>query len=151
MDTQSPMPTVSLSLTVKRAADALEFYKNAFGAEEKYRMSTPDGGVAHGEFQIGNTRIYISDEAEEWGAFAMPESATASCLFTIMTEDCDAAHQKALEAGATTVSPPTDQFWGMRSAVLRDPYGYRWSLGQITEQLSHEEIDRRARELFAGS
>ncbi len=143
-----PEPTVTFSLTVKDTARALAFYAEAFGAEELFRMPTPDGGVAHAEFMIGNTRIYISDEYDDYHAFAMPEGTTASCLFSISTEDCDAAYRRAVDAGAQTLTEPTNQFWGTRSAVLRDPFGYRWSLTQKIEELTPEEIERRARELF---
>ncbi len=142
-------PTVTFSLTVKDTARALAFYKQAFGAEELFRMPSPDGGVAHAEFMIGNTRIYISDEYEDYHAFAMPESATASCLFSIRVENCDAAHERAVAAGAQTLAAPADQFWGTRTAVLRDPFGYRWSLSQLIEELTPEEIERRARQLYA--
>ena len=94
---QTIEPTVSFSLTVKDASRALRFYSEALGAEELLRMPSPEGGVAHAEFMIGNTRIYISDEAEEWHAFAMPEDAMASCLFSIMTEDCDTAYNQAIK------------------------------------------------------
>ncbi len=143
-----PEPTVTFSLTVKDTARALAFYAEAFGAEELFRMPTPDGGVAHAEFMIGNTRIYISDEYDDYHAFAMPEGTTASCLFSISTEDCDAAYRRAVDAGAQTLTEPTNQFWGTRSAVLRDPFGYRWSLTQKIEELTPEEIERRARELY---
>lgn len=142
-------PTVSLSLTFKGGAEALAFYKKAFGATEVFRMDEPDGsGIAHAEFMIGNTKIYLSNESPEWGAKAMPEGATASCCFSILVEECDAAHAKALEAGATSISEPEDKFWGGRSSVIRDPFGYRWSFVQITEQLTEEEISRRAQELY---
>jgi len=146
----SQMPTVGLSLTVKNGSEALDFYTRALGAQELYRMSTPDGGVAHAEFSIGNTRLYISDESPEWNATAMPEGAMASCLFTIMTEDCDASFKKAVEAGGQPLSEPQDQFWGMRTGMIKDPFGYRWSFAQIVEQLTPEEIGERARKLFAG-
>lgn len=142
-------PTVSFSLTVKDAAQALKFYTDAFGAEELYRLPAPDGSVAHAEFMIGNTRIYISGEAEEWHAYAMPENSMASCLFSIMTDDCDASHEKAVKAGAGSLSSPADQFWGARSSIVKDPYGYRWSFTQIVEELSPEEISKRAEKLFA--
>lgn len=148
MDTPTE-PTVSFSLTVKDASKALKFYTNAFGAQEVFRMPAPDGSVAHAEFTIGNTRIYISGEAEEWHAFAMPKNTMASCLFTIMTEDCDVSHERAAKAGAETLSPPEDKFWGARSSVIKDPYGYRWSLNQMTEELSPEEVSKRAEEFFA--
>lgn len=142
------IPTVAFSLTVKNANEALDFYTRAFGAEELFRMPEPDGGVAHAEFMIGNTKIFISDEAPEFHAKAMPEGTLASCLFAIHVEDCDAAFTKAVEAGAEVLTEPTDQFWGMREAMVKDSYGYRWSFGQITEELSPEEIAKRAQELF---
>ncbi len=78
---QAIEPTVSFSLTVKDVSRALAFYSAALEAEELFRIPSPEGVVVHAEFMIGNSRIYISDEAEEWHAFAMPEGTTASCLF----------------------------------------------------------------------
>lgn len=144
-------PTVSLSLTVKRGADALDFYSKAFGAKELFRMPTPDGGVAHAEFMLGDTRIFLSDEAEEWHAFAMKDGTQASCLFSIMTDDCDASHERAVQAGAKSLVEPKDQFWGMRSSVICDPFGYRWSFAEKTEDVSPDELQRRAQELFGGA
>jgi PhnB protein len=146
---QTIEPTVSLSLTVKHAAAALSFYSEAFGAEELLRMPSPEGDVAHAEFKIGNTLIYISGEAADWHAFAMPEGAMASCLFSIVTEDCDAAYDRAIQAGAKSLSEPRDQFWGARSALIKDPYGYRWSFIQKTEDVSPEELERRAQTHFS--
>ena len=143
-------PPVSLSLTVKDGAAALDFYRRAFGAKEVLRMDAPDGGVGHAEFLLGDTRIYLSEESPDWHAFAMPEGAKASCLFTIGTENCDTAHAKALEAGAVSLSEPEDYFWGMRSSVVLDPFGYRWSLAHLTEQVTPEEVLRRAEELMSG-
>ncbi len=142
-------PTVALSLTVRDSASALDFYALSFGAVEVFRMPAPDGGVAHAEFMIGNTRIYISDEAEEWHALAMPEGTTASCLFSIMTEDCDEAYNRAIKAGAESLSEPENKFWGTRTALIKDPFGYRWSLSQMVEEVSPEEMARRAQEFFS--
>lgn len=147
--TQIPEPSVSLSLTVKNTASALAFYAAAFGAEELFRMPAPGGGIAHAEFMLGNTRIYISDESEEWHAFAMPDGTTASCLFAFATEHCDDTYAKALKAGAESLSEPKDQFWGTRSAIIKDPFGYRWSLNQKIEDVSPEELERRAKAYFA--
>ena len=146
---QKTEPTIALSLTVKDAASALNFYSTALGAVEVFRMPAPDGGVAHAEFMIGNTRIYISDEAEEWHAFAMPEGTTASCLFSIMTEDCDSAFHRAIEAGAQSLSEPENKFWGTRSALIKDPFGYRWSFNQMVEELSPDEMAERAQAFFS--
>ena len=143
-------PTVNLSLTVNNAAVALEFYTQAFGAKEDYHMDGPDGSIVHCEFTIGNTRIMMSGGDPQWHAVAMPEGAMSSCLFNIVCEDCDSAYDQAVAAGAKTLNPPTDYFWGVRSAMVLDPFGYRWSLGQQTEQLTSEEIAQRAKELFGG-
>ncbi|MEP4077575.1 VOC family protein [Haloferula sp.] len=145
-------PTVALSLTVKCAnvASALEFYAKAFGAVESFRLAGPDGAIAHAEFDIGNTHLFISGESPDWQALAMPEGTTASCLFAIHTEDCDKAYAKAIAAGATSVAEPEDHFWGTRDAVVRDPYGYRWSFGQKIEDITPEEIAERAKKLFGG-
>lgn len=143
-------PSVSLSLTVKRASDALDFYTKAFGANELFRMPTPDGGVAHAEFMIGNSRIYISDESPEWHAEAMPEGTKASCLFAIGVESCDDAFKQAVDAGGKVLMEPEDQFWGMRSGMIQDPFGYRWTLAQFLEEVSPEEMARRAKELYGG-
>ena len=141
-------PTVSLSLTVKNASEALSFYTKAFGAKELYRMPTPDGGVGHAEFMIGNTKIYISDESPEWHAEAMPEGTKASCLFSIETDNCDDSFKQAVEAGGEVLQQPADQFWGQRSAMIKDPFGYRWRFGQLIEDVSPEELAQRAKELF---
>ena len=146
---QTREPTVSFSLTVRDASSALTFYSEAFGAEELFRLPTPEGGVAHAEFMIGNSRIYISDESAEWHAFAMSEGTMASCLFSIVIEDCDRSFDRAIKAGAVSLSEPLDQFWGTRSALIKDPFGYRWSLNQKIEDVSPEELARRAQALFS--
>lgn len=148
---QTPEPTVSFSLTVPDAAQALDFYTHAFGAQELFRLPAPDGSIAHAEFMIGNSRIYISGEAPEWHAFAMPENQLASCLFSIATEDCDSSHRRAIEAGADSLSDPDNFFWGTRSSMVKDPFGYRWSFNQRIEDLTPEEIERRAKEFFSGT
>lgn len=143
------MPTISLSLTVKNTSKALQFYANAFGAKEVFRMPTPDGGIAHAEFRIGNTNVYISDEAPDWHAYSMPEGEMASCLFSIISDDCDMSYEKAVKAGAESLSPPQDHFWGVRSAIIKDPFGYRWSFGQQIEEVTPEEIAKRAQAFFS--
>ena len=148
---QASEPTVSFSLTVTDASKALEFYTDAFGARELFRLPAPDGSIAHAEFMIGNSRIFISDEAPEWNAFAMPEGQLASCLFSISTGDCDSAHKRAVEAGAKSLGEPQNFFWGTRSSIVTDPFGYRWSFNQKIEELTPEEIERRAKEFFSGS
>lgn len=141
--------TVTISLTVKDVAGALDFYAKAFGAQESLRMPMPDGTVVHAEFSIGATPMYISCESEDWDAFPNQPNQSASCLFSVGTDDCDAAFQRALEAGATPIEEPKDQFWGCRTGVVRDPYGYRWSLRQVVEILSEDEIMDRVKQMVS--
>jgi PhnB protein len=145
---QSTEPTVAISLTCKSASDAIAFYTKAFGAQELYRLGGPNGPVYHAEFMIGNTRVYISDESPESHALALPEGGSSPCSFSIEVEVCHEAFAKAVEAGATPLNEPHDQFWGRRTAMIRDPFGYRWSFGQTLEVLSPEEIMKRAQNLF---
>jgi PhnB protein len=151
METSTFEPTVAFSLTVKNGDVALAFYQHAFGAQEIFRLPAPDGGVAHAEFLIGNTKIFLSEDCPDWHAASMPENLLSSCLFSIVCEDCDASYAQATKAGAKELSPPQDQFWGMRTAVVADPYGYRWSFGQRVEVLSPEEVMQRAKDLFSGA
>ena len=146
---QTPEPSVTISLTCRRATDALDFYARAFGAKELFRMGGPDGSVAHTAFMIGSALLNISDESPEWHAKPMPEGGSASCLFSIATESCDEAFTRAVEAGATPLNQPNDYFWGKRNAMVRDPFGYRWSFSQHLEDVSPEELSKRAQALMA--
>lgn len=142
--------TVAPSLTVRDVVKALEFYAEAFGAEESFRLDIPDGPVVHAEFSIGDTGFYISTESEEWRAIALEEGQLAPCLFCIRTDNCDEAYEKAVSAGAESIEGPTDQIWGSRTAVVSDAFGYRWSFGQVIEEVSPEEMKERIAKMMAG-
>jgi len=143
-------PPVSVSLTVKDGNAALDFYEKAFGAKILCRMASPSGGLGHGEFEIGATRIYISDPCSDWHAKALPEEAMAPCVLSIPVENCDTAFKKAIAAGGKSLMEPENRFWGIRTGMILDPFGYRWSLGQFLEEVSYEEMERRAKEIFGG-
>lgn len=131
--------SVTPSLTSKDANASLRFYAEAFGAVEVFRL--PDdktGGVAHAEFQIGNSKMMISDEYPSFGCLA-PEFSKGG-IFMIYVPDCDVAFEKAIAAGAKAIREPADQFWGDRTAQVADPYGYRWSLAQKKSDPTPEEI-----------
>ena len=117
------------------AAEAIEFYKRAFGAEERFRMPGPDGKLAHAEIQIGDSIIMLSDADAQ-----NPASPSLLCLYV---EDCDALHERALAAGARELRPLADQFYGDRSSMVADPYGHKWGLMTHKEDVSPEEMDRR--------
>jgi PhnB protein len=139
--------SVTAYLSIKGASDAIEFYKRAFGAEEKLRLPGPDGSVAHAELQIGDSRIML---AEEMGA-DMPDRVCVSPTtlrgttvgLMIYLPDVDAAVSRAAKAGAAIRRPLQDQFYGDRSATLEDPYGHIWTLATNIEEVSPEEMERR--------
>ena len=144
----SPIPpghhSVTVSIVCTPCADAIEFYKQAFGAEEiEPRMTGPDGSVGHAEIRIGNSIVMLADE---WpgGPTQSPSSlgGTSAALF-IYTEDVDALWQRAIAAGAEEVFPLELQFYGDKSGRVRDPFGHTWGLGQRVEEVSAEEMERR--------
>ncbi|MDP0490057.1 MAG: VOC family protein [Verrucomicrobiota bacterium JB023] len=139
-------PTVTISLTCRNSAAALDFYREGFGADELYRLETPEGQMAHAEILLGNTRIMMSDAHPSSHAFPQEEGLLSSCSFSIEVDNCDEACRRAEAAGAKVLVEPADQFYGMREAIVADPEGYRWHLAQKIEDLSDEELDRRARE-----
>lgn len=135
--------SVTPSLTIRGAAEALEFYKKAFGAEELYRLSGPSGKIMHAEFKIGNSVVMMSDEAPEWQAVSPLQLGGCPSTLILYVPDVDAAMEKAKKAGAKETMPPADQFWGDRMGALLDPYGYKWSLATRKETLSAQEIEKR--------
>ncbi len=149
-----PIPEGYHSLTptliVNDAAAAIEFYTRAFGAVELYRMPAPDGQkLWHAEIQIGDSRVMLGDEFPEMGDVRSPASLGGSPVgLHLYVEDADAAVQRAVEAGATVTMPLMDTFWGDRYAKLTDPFGHRWSIAAHVEDVSEEEMRRRA-EAFA--
>lgn len=131
--------SVTPSLTARSADKSLKFYAAAFGAVEHFRL--PDektGGVAHAEFVIGNSAMMISDEYPSFGCIA-PEYSKGGA-FMIYVPDCDAAFAQSIAAGATSITEPSDQFWGDRTAQVADPFGYRWSLAQKVSSPTVEEM-----------
>jgi PhnB protein len=138
----APVPehlhTVTPRLVVSDGAAAIEFYARAFGAEEIYdRFTGPGGEVIHTELRIGDSVVMITQDAEGGGS-----------ILATYWPDVDGAWQRAVDAGAEVVYPLADQFYGERGGRLRDPYGHQWMLAQRTEELSHEEMMRRAAEYF---
>jgi len=122
-------------LSLRQADRAIEFYKKAFGAEERFRMPTPDGRVAHAEMQIGDS-IFMLTEAIE-------EPVTSASLY-LYVADVDAVFARAVAAGAQPAMQPADMFWGDRFGRVTDPFGVRWSIATHTEDVVPEEIGKRA-------
>lgn len=147
---EATAPTVTISLTVSNGAQAMDFYRSAFEAVEHYRLAQPNGAIAHAELSIRGTTLYLSEEAPDWHARALPEGQLAPCLFAISSEDVDGDYDRAVAAGARSLTPPRDEFFGMRSAMVADPFGYRWSFGKVVEQLTPQEIEERAKAFYEG-
>ncbi len=134
--------TVTMYLHVRGAADALAFYEKAFGAREKFRLTMGDQ-IGHAEFVIGDTAIMVSDENPAWGNSSPTTLGGRSSGMNIYVPDCDAAYAKALAAGATSLMPPADQFYGHRSAAVIDPFGHKWSLSTQIEEMTPAEMQAR--------
>jgi PhnB protein len=130
--------TVTPYLIVHDADALLDFLKRAFAAEERLRMASRDGSIGHAEVTIGDSVVMMGEAGEQWPS--MPGS------IHLYVEDCDAMYKRALEAGATSVREPADQFYGDRSAGVLDPVGNMWWLATRVEDVSEEELTRRSQE-----
>ena len=130
-------------LMVAGAADAIEFYGRAFGATERYRLAMPDGTIGHAEIEIGGALVYIADAPDDMpGSAANPKRlGGTSVILHRYVEDVDASFARAVDAGATPVREPEDQFYGDRAAVVDDPWGHEWSLHTHVRDVSPEEME----------
>jgi PhnB protein len=131
-------------LILSGASDAIAFYKKALGAKEIMRMDAPGGRVGHAELQIGDSRIMLADEHPELQALSPKTIGGSPVTLHLYVENVDAAVARAIAAGATLVRPVADQFYGDRTGGIADPFGYRWFIATHKEDLSMDEIRRRA-------
>lgn len=135
-------------LTIKGAAEAIEFYKQAFDAVEVYRLDTPTGEIGHAELRIGDAIIMLADEGDEV-MFRSPQTlGGASVGLLIYVEDVDYKFVQAVNAGAKVIRPVQDQFYGDRSGTLEDPFGHLWFIATRVEDLTLEEVRQRADALY---
>ena len=131
--------TVTPRLVVGDGAAAIDFYARAFAAEEVYdRCTDPEGKLIHTEIRIGDSIVFVTEEA----------GAGGGTILSTYWEDVDAAWERAVSAGAEVIYPLADQFYGERGGRLGDPFGHQWMMSQRIEDLSHEEMTRRAAEFF---
>lgn len=137
-------------LRVRGGIAAIEFYKQVFGAVETYRLDEPSGRVGHAELAFGPNSIMVSDEYPEHGILGPQAYNGTGSLVHLQVDNVDEVFQRAVAAGATVTMPPQDQFYGMRHAKVRDPFGHEWGLGQTIEQVSNDEIQRRFTEMCQG-
>lgn len=140
--------SVTPYLSIKGAAEAIAFYKRAFGAVELSRLVMPTGEVGHAEIKIGDSAIMLADECDE-GGFRSPQSLKGSSIgLHVYVENVDAQFAQAIAEGARVIKPVEDQFYGDRTGTLEDPFGHVWFLATHKEDLSLEDIDKRAEAMF---
>ena len=141
--------SVTPYLVINGAAKALEFYKKAFGAIELFRMPQPDGKIGHAEIKIGDSPVMLADEAPERG-FRGPQALGGSPIgLMIYVEDVDKVFSQAVAAGAKVERPVKNQFYGDRSGGVIDPFGHVWYIATHIEDVSPEELGRRAKEAMS--
>lgn len=129
---------------VNRAAEAIAFYAEAFGAEEVFRLIDPaDGRVGHAELKFGDTVMMLADEYPDFGALSPDTVGGSPVILHLTTSDVDGLVQRAVTAGATLLREPADQSFGERVAQVIDPFGHRWSLNQSIAQIEPDEMQRR--------
>jgi PhnB protein len=131
-------------LVVSDGAGAIEFYKKAFGAKELFRMTRPDGKVGHAEIRIGDSCVMVADEAPEVEARSPQSVGGTPVMLHLYVEDVDRVFSQAVAAGATVLRPVSDQFYGDRTGGVADPYGHRWYIATHVEDVSPEEVKKRA-------
>jgi uncharacterized glyoxalase superfamily protein PhnB len=142
--------SVTPMFVFKDACKAIEFYKRAFGAEEHYTMPWPDGkGVMHAEIQIGNSFIMMGEEMPQQSCKSAETMGGSPVSFYIYVENVDEAFRIASDAGAVTVMPVQDMFWGDRTGTLQDPFGYSWTIATHIKDMTPQEIREGAQSFCA--
>jgi PhnB protein len=135
-------------LVVKGASAAIDFYKKAFGAQEHFRLGGPDGKIGHAELKIGDSVVMLADEAPQMGALAPPTIGGSPVRILLYVDNVDEVVPRAVAAGAKIVRPVADQFYGDRAGGIEDPFGHHWHVATHKEDVSPDEMTRRAAALF---
>lgn len=147
MSNVKPIPDGYHSITpylhVHGAARALDFYKQAFGAHELFRVAGADGKIGHAEIIIGDSIVMLADEVPEMGVHSPSSLKGTSVSILLYVEDVDKIVERAIEAGATIRRPLENKFYGDRSATLADPFGHEWTISTHVEDVAPDELERR--------
>jgi PhnB protein len=142
--------TITPHLTVRDATRALEFYKQAFGAQVLHVMPAPGGKVMHAAIKIGDSILMLNDEFPEYGGDPAPSATSGSGVaLHVYLDNVDAAFERAVSAGASVKMPLMDQFWGDRYGIVKDPFGHKWSLATHTRDMSPEEMQKEQEKAFS--
>ena len=137
-------------LHVRDAAQAIDFYTRAFGAQEKFRLTEPSGRIGHAELDFGGMTLLLADEFPEYGIRGPQPGGGTVVTIHLHVDDADAMIKSAVKAGAEIEREPQDEFYGERSGVVRDPFGHRWNIGHHLEDVSPAEMQRRYNQLMQG-
>jgi uncharacterized glyoxalase superfamily protein PhnB len=143
------MHSVTPHLICAGAANAIEFYKKAFGAVETARMPAPDGRIMHAMIRIGDSPVMLVDEMPEWGALSPKSLKGSPVTLHLYVEDVDAFAARAVKAGAKVTMPIEDQFWGDRYGKLEDPFGHHWSVATHVRDVSPDEMQQAMKKMSA--
>jgi PhnB protein len=141
--------TVTPYLALDDAAEAIEYYKKAFGAKERGRMDAPGGKIGHAELEIGDSLVMLSDALPQFTTRSPRELGGTTANVFLYVEDVDAVVKQAVDAGGTIEMEVADQFWGDRFGVVQDPFGHLWSIATHVEDVPPEEMAERANATFA--
>lgn len=137
-------PPMSPYLTVKEASKAIEFYKAALGATEIFRLTDASTGtIGHAEIMINGIHFMLADENPAWGNKSPLSLGGTAVTFSLMVENADTATERAQTAGATVEMPPSDMFYGFRSAAISDPFGHKWMLQHEIEEVAPDKLQKR--------
>src|SRR5215470_10767430 len=143
------MRTVTPHLVCAGAAEAIEFYKKAFGAVEASRLPGPQGKIAHAMIRIGDSAVMLVDEMPDWRALGPKSLKGSPVTVHLYVDDADAFVARAVKAGAKVTMPLADMFWGDRYGKLEDPFGHLWSVGTHVRDVSREEMQEAMRKGIA--
>lgn len=141
--------TVTPYLSVRGAAKAIDFYKRAFGAQQRGALEMPGGKIGHAELMVGNSIIMLADEMPEHGNKS-PQTLNGSAVgLALYVENVDEVFKHAVDAGARVKEPVSDKFWGDRAGSVIDPFGHQWSILTHKEDVSFDEMKKRMEKMFA--
>lgn len=141
--------TITPYLAVDDAAEAIEYYKKAFGAKERGRMEAPGGKIGHAELEVGDSLVMLSDALPQFSTRPPTELGGTSVSVFMYVEDVDAVVKQAVDAGGTVTIEVADQFWGDRFGTVQDPFGHLWSIASRVEDVPPEEMAERAKAAMA--
>lgn len=141
--------SITPHLVIKECGKAIDFYKKAFDAQEIYRSLMPDGRIMHAMIQVGNSFVMMADEFPDMGAKGPKTIGGTSVSLHLYTEDADKLFNQAIAAGATQIMPINDMFWGDRYGQILDPFGHSWAIATHKNDVSPEEMEKAAKEMFS--